>query len=267
MTKNLNSYISELTYAALDCIGCSKVNVNCRAGWYKLLSEKLNDVFSRMFPGDVEYILAGSRGEGVVQINESDVDVMFVWRNYLIVDFGGIESGLNVIKTHSADSPPGYTKLISLDMTSELIGMYFLMQATVRDLNEGHYLISSSCLRNMIEDILRIFESTNTYIRKEIKPSSGPSVPISILNEGCSPYLNAILFEFDFVFAMPYFSSTILTTWKERDRKHQWPPYYVIQEVSETEGFVVPIGPQYSEEQNYEWRICYLPVSKNWYHA
>ncbi|XP_053378745.1 uncharacterized protein LOC128548287 [Mercenaria mercenaria] len=257
MTKNFNCNLSEFTYAALDCIGCSKDNVNCRAGLYKFYAEKSNEVFKRMYPVNVDTIIAGSRGEGVVQLYESDVDVMYVFRNFLCVDSGSNQNGLTVIKAHFSHSPPGYTKLIPLDMTSELLGMGYLMQTTVYDLNEGHILISSSCFRNMFEAYLRIDANINEGIRKEIKPNSGPSVPISFFNDGISPYLNSLLFESDSVYTLPYLSSTIPTSWKERDRKHQWPSHDIIQEVSEMEGFVVPVGPQYSEEQNFEWRICY----------
>lgn len=56
---------------------------------------------------------------------------------------------------------------------------------------------------------------------------------------------------------MPYRSSSFLKTWKKRNRNHQWPAQDVIHEISTTEGFVVPVGHKNSDEQNFEWRICY----------
>ncbi|XP_053378709.1 uncharacterized protein LOC128548249 [Mercenaria mercenaria] len=44
---------------------------------------------------------------------------------------------------------------------------------------------------------------------------------------------------------------------KKRRRLYEWPSSDTIKEVSTTEGYVVPVGHKHSEEQNFEWRVCY----------
>ncbi|XP_053379982.1 uncharacterized protein LOC128548633 [Mercenaria mercenaria] len=90
-------------------------------------------------------------------------------------------------------------------------------------------------------------------------------------SEGVVPFL-ASDYDLMLVFKRCYIwrpsaSSTLLflvitQEWTERERIFEWPSPDVIQDVSTLEGYVVPVGHKLSEEQNFEWRICYTTAER-----
>lgn len=263
MSTQSNAELSKVIYDALDCIGYSKESVNSRAEFWRQ-AYLTNQPNFRKF---LTRICAGSRDEGTARLFESDLDVMIVHENYLCVDHGKIEEGLAVIQTDTTDCPPGYTKLIPLEMNRDFSGPPLISSIIVYDIQKGHHFLSTGCcmnhLRDMLKGNLKYLEARNKFwqqasCQSELKQSSGPSIPVSFTVVPGNTLFHSV--ESDCVFAIPYFSATILETWKERCREYEWLSRDAIKEVSTMEGFVVPVG--HRKEQDLEWRISYITAEQ-----
>lgn len=252
--------VSKLINDVMDCLGYSEEIIRFRATYYKNLAERQTDLFSQVnqqidLRFDIIYV--GSRAEGVATSNSgSDSDVMCVLRNFLVVDEGEPENDISVIQTDMEGCAPGYTKLISLDMNSDTIGSAILPFTTIYNLDEGRFMLLNSYTRNFHELGFGLCNIIFPKLQAKIWQIRGPSITLSVndISEGCFPLETELS---DNVLAMPYLSSSILNKWKERSRRYQWPSESVVEEISAAEGFVVPVGPIFSQEQDFEWRICY----------
>lgn len=260
MAKHSNKHLAKFINDAMDVSGFSKRSICARASFYTYVAGKMNDFAS--YYGEfcpealMEFIMAGSRNEGVVQVEESDMDTMIVFRKCICLDLGRFESGLEVFQTDTSSSPPGYTKLMTT---------YSDREWTIFTNREGDIYLPSSSGRNFLEGLYRVIgNSPFPGFECEISQKSGPSVQIlgKVSNLPMQPNLPAINYEEDNVLAMPFLSGKYLETWKERHREHEWPARDVIRDISSMEGFVVPIGPKFSEDQEFEWRICYTTAEQ-----
>ncbi|XP_045165943.2 uncharacterized protein LOC123529613 [Mercenaria mercenaria] len=257
MSNKSNAELSRMTIAAMDMICYSKEKIESRADLMRRIIAEAEKTFKQSVPGfDLDFVLTGSKGDGIAKLFESDIDVMIVLRKFLCLDNARLENELNIIQILSTDSPPGYTKLNPLDMECNSFGAVFLGFTSAYDLNRGQVFLSSTCARNLMELAYELFPLPYEGVHRQMKQQCGPSVPASIsLNIFTITAWKFPATESDNVIALPYISSSILDVWKKRNRK--WPPPHLCQEVSETEGFVVPVGSSYSEEQNFEWRISF----------
>lgn len=61
--------------------------------------------------------------------------------------------------------------------------------------------------------------------------------------------------ENDSVYALPFFSATLLEKWLSRTRYHEWPSRRLQRKISQMVGHVVPIWHKLSKHKDIEWRI------------
>ncbi|XP_053379983.1 uncharacterized protein LOC128548634 [Mercenaria mercenaria] len=247
---------SALLNSAMDCIGYSKRSIVSRAD----ALNKLCEIFSKTLESvGIEMLLAGSKSEGVVPFHASDYDLMFVFNRCLCVDVGCHEDGLVIIETYNGDCPPGYTKLRPLNI--EHVGnTEFLQLCTVYDISTGVILLKSSNFQQFLSLCNYVIPF---YAGFQIKEAtfSGPAISVTLQTNIVKGLKSASLYG-DQVPALPYYSSSFLQEWTERERIFNWPSPVVIQEVSTMEGYVVTVGHKLSEEQNFEWRICYTTAER-----
>ncbi|XP_045163693.2 uncharacterized protein LOC123528013 [Mercenaria mercenaria] len=247
----MTEQFSSLLNSTLDTMGYSIENISLRAQLSKtvlrMCSEKCTEHFG------LKLLSAGSKAEGVSLIFASDEDAMLVYTDCICVDFGDIENGIYVIRKHLDDSPPGYIKLRPLGAQNETLLPLNLFSMYVPNL--GIVLLSSMCFRNYLT---LIYSKIIPYLGMVTKVSkvSGPALALT-LNRCFLDDVYSADGDADIVPALPYYSSSILEQWKERRRLYQWPSSETIKDVSSTEGYVVPVGHKQSEEQNFEWRVCY----------
>jgi hypothetical protein len=81
------------------------------------------------------------------------------------------------------------------------------------------------------------------------------------INSGSS---STLLFELehDTVHAIPFYNASILPKWSSRARNYDWPSKDLIHEISDMEGFILPIGEKQSETEHIEWRISYVTAER-----
>jgi len=66
----------------------------------------------------------------------------------------------------------------------------------------------------------------------------------------------------DIVFALPFFSTSILNKWQRRERHYEWPSRSLQREISTMIGYVVPVGHKFSQYKDIEWRISYTTAER-----
>ncbi|XP_060559987.1 uncharacterized protein LOC132720025 [Ruditapes philippinarum] len=250
--------LSVTTNTTMDLLGFSEEMIKSRGEIVKQLVSIYTDKLQTFGPCiKMDCMVTGSAGEGISVLGKSDIDLIEIFRNFLCLDNAQVESELCMIQTITADSPPGYTKLNLLKMNSNIAAMGLLGVIAEYDLRSGQVLLHSTCIRNLFE-IVR--NTLGPYLEKdgaktELRKQEGPSVPSTYhLRMPLMSWLDASC-DFDFVIALPYISSTVLDSWRKRDRF--WPPQSVCQDIIDTEAYVVPVGASCSENQNYEWRISF----------
>ncbi|XP_060577636.1 uncharacterized protein LOC132734800 [Ruditapes philippinarum] len=251
------SYFSSLLFHAMDCIGFSRQMILLRADITNKMYETVSENSAKYF--GLELILAGSKSEGITQTNESDNDIMIVLRKCICVDTGRQENDFIVLEAITKDCPPGYTQLRLVNDENMDIPDIFYMSSEY-DIIKGVLLLKSVRIQKFFSLISAEFPSLDG-LKQKYTGINGPAISTIVER---SNYLGINLAKVlnDFVLAMPYYSSSILTEWKKRVRRHEWPPASLIHDVATMEGFVVPIGHKLSEEQHFEWRICYTTAER-----
>jgi hypothetical protein len=250
--------LSVATHTAMDFLGYSKEMIKSRAEIVKHLYSIFSNKLQNLIPWlHFDSMIAGSIGDGIAKLCESDIDFILVFRNFLCLDNAQVESKLCIIQTITEDSPPGYTKLNPLKMNSNIIAKFLFDFTTEYDLCSGQVFLESTSMRNLFEKCINTRSSNIAYdgTYREFRKQQGPSVPSTLhVRIPLMPHINMSC-DTDFVTALPYISSSVLDSWSKRDR--YWPPQSVCQDIIETEAYVVPVGATCSENQNYEWRISF----------
>jgi hypothetical protein len=230
MTPQFSILVSE----AMDSIGYSEQMIGFRAHIFKKWFDVVSLHTTRNY--QMELILAGSKSEGVVPFFGSDFDYMMVSQLWICVDYGRLEDKMIIIETDLNECPPGYTKLRRFIPG---LCMDYIPSAAISEFIKNSDLL---CLHDGYKQIF--------------KTISGPAMN--------SIWQSNILFgvkisdvSTDHVFAIRYYTSTFLRDWAKRSRQFEWPPPNVIEDVSTTEGYIVPVGNKLSEGQSLEWRICF----------
>lgn len=238
----------------MDCLGYSPEAMEMRVKMYEKWTELMNE---RSIDEYKEFLFAGSKSEGTSSIWGSDFDLMLLFKNCICVDDGHDENDMYVVLHYSDQSPPGYTKLRPLNFDDAAPAS--LRTSTVYDLNNGIVLLSSATFQknvSVFHDILPFVSAFKTDVSV-----SGPAL-CALCNLFPSNGKGFSNISFDLVYAMRFYSVSILKEWQQRKREHEWPTQTIIQEVSSSEGYIVPVGPVFSEEQNLEWRICYATAER-----
>ncbi|XP_053378881.1 uncharacterized protein LOC123527968 [Mercenaria mercenaria] len=248
---------STLLNSAMDCIGYSKTMIVSR----KELCNKYVSNYSQTCSGHLggEVMLAGSKSEGVLPFYASDFDYMTVLNTCVCVDVGCQEDGLVVIETYNKGCPPGYTKLKLLNTENTLTAV-ILHMCSVYDISKGVVLLKSTDLQH-IRALDYVAMPSYQGLGRKCLSVTGPAISLTIQPEVVKGMKTSNIYV-DQVLAIRLYSSSVLQEWKERKRVFEWPSPDNIQDISTMEGYVVPVGPKYSEEQNFEWRICYTTAER-----
>ncbi|XP_060577640.1 uncharacterized protein LOC132734803 [Ruditapes philippinarum] len=243
--KIMASYFSNLLSEAMDCIGYSEKIIKVRAHTCKEIFEVASQSYL------MEAILAGSKSEGVVPIHDSDIDIMYVSPFCICVDHGRLEDNIIIIETDMNDCPSGYTKLRSLGLCY-CFGIHLMINSDNMDFTTA--MPDIMMYRNS-----RYFPDNNPYINSYKQVNKTTSGPADLANGWQSKILGLICdgVSIDCVSAIRYYSTKLLQKWAKRNRQFDWPPHDVIEDVSTTEGYIVPFGNKLSTGQNLEWRICF----------
>ncbi|XP_060577635.1 uncharacterized protein LOC132734798 [Ruditapes philippinarum] len=251
------SYFSSILFHAMDCIGFSRQMILLRSdianNMYETVSENCAEYLC------MEVILAGSKSEGVTQTNASDNDLMLVLRKCICVDTGRQENDFIVLEAITKDCPPGYTQLRLVNDGNMDIPDIFYM-ASEYDIIKGVLLLKSAGFHKFFTLVSADIPSFDG-LEQKYTAINGPAFSMIVERSNYLGIKSAKIYN-DHVLAMPYYSFTILTEWKNRVRHYEWPPASLIHDVSTMEGFVVPIGHKLSEEQHFEWRICYTTAER-----
>ncbi|XP_060569323.1 uncharacterized protein LOC132727762 [Ruditapes philippinarum] len=236
---------SKLFSEAMDCLGYSEQMIGFRAYILKEIFDVASERFTRIL--QTEMIPAGSKSEGVVPFMGSDFDTMIVSQFLICVDHGRLENKMFIIVTDTNECPPGYTKLRPL-VPGHCTGIPSMLNSGYLD------YIPSATISEMFKNM--DIPSVHDGYKQRYKTLSGPALS-SILQFNALFGVKQTDASYDNVIAIRYYTSTILREWAERSRQFDWPPPDVIEDVSTTEGYIVPVGHKFSEEQSLEWRICF----------
>ncbi|XP_060567625.1 uncharacterized protein LOC132726331, partial [Ruditapes philippinarum] len=240
MSKQEDMKLSLMTCSVLDYLGFSKKQIMLRSN---LVEGNFISPTQALYS---KALLVGSSGEGV-ELADSDYDCMFILSDVICVDEGCDNDGeLIILGTDYSKTAPGYTKVVSISMSDKCVCSLQFKQCCTYDILEKGKLISSEKLRDFYATIAANCQTFGIYITQ-----NGPATTSSDFLSDC-----------DFVQSVQFYGGNYLRKWKERVKNYEWPSLEISKEVSEMEGYVVPIGDKQSDMQAFEWRICYTTAEK-----
>ncbi|XP_045203222.2 uncharacterized protein LOC123556514 [Mercenaria mercenaria] len=234
--------LSLIISSTLDHFGYSREMISFRSKSYDNIG---NLIQKKKFGNEpVTVMCVGSAGEGV-ELSDSDLDLMLLTDTIVCTDQAMDNKHLNILKTDYTNSCPGYTKVVSTHLVMDTITGSACYNSSTNVSPEGHPYISSGVFKNMI------YQNTDKFLPL-LTPfctitSNGPAATSQMFNSK----------KIDWVFSVSYFGNTILSKWANRKRFNNWPSNAMIKQISEMEGYIVPVGNKESENQGLEWRICY----------
>ncbi|XP_053395646.1 nucleotidyltransferase MB21D2-like [Mercenaria mercenaria] len=257
MSKNEDRELSLLICSTLDTFGFKKQNVSMRS---KYLEEDVNCLFGTLEKIGNPYMVTvvGSSGEGV-QLSDSDTDLMSVIRDVVCVDKGCINENFTVLETDYTYTAPGYTKVVStyiprISAVNNFQTSPIFYFSCMYDTLARYPYISSEKIRNLYRHI----DSPLSGIVKHDWPyetaTNGPAFTVTGTDTS--------RFDNDNVFSICFYGGEYLKKWANRTRFCTWSSCEIVKEISEMEGYIVPIGDKESDNQNIEWRICYTTAEK-----
>ncbi|XP_045157092.2 uncharacterized protein LOC123523488 [Mercenaria mercenaria] len=251
MSGKADEDISRLVYTTLDTFGYHLESVSFRSKVYDYMSNIATLCNSREgIPHSVVFV--GSLGEGV-GLSDSDTDTMVIIGDTICVDKASAQRHFNILELDYATSPPGYTKIVPVSLDKEKDSYAWFKSSYMYISQTGCPYISSAVFcktaYKMVEKI-----STNRYdgLNKTEMTNNGPATTRTIEALG----------EHDIVPSIYVFGGDHLRKWKDRTRLNTWPSINLVQEISQKEGYIVPVGDKLSDSQILEWRICYTTAEK-----
>ncbi|XP_060584708.1 uncharacterized protein LOC132740754 [Ruditapes philippinarum] len=241
----------------LDSFGYSKEQIELRSKEMDYSLQKIeitaNSFFKYSLLPELTYVSAGSTGEGI-RLSDSDIDYMNAFQDIICVDEGFENSVCVVLESDRTSTAPGYTKIVlisnldSFDLrTSSMIEKYMYLQIMSKYRTQsGKKYISSEQFKGITLDAMNLFGL------KIFGKCSGPAFQPN----------DDLKVQIDSVISIYFYGGNYLNKWTNRSRNHAWPTSEVVNEVSQMEGYIVPIGDKQSDMQAYEWRICYTTAEK-----
>lgn len=226
----------------LNKLGYSNEAVQERRKLFKMMGKILTG------QNRLEHIyVAGSKGEGLTRIRESDLDILSI--NYRIqcsesrykivkhLDYE-IPWDFTLISSHCA---PGYTFLF-LSRQGSSNGIHKLLVPV----GNGQLCLSSSL---WLDDLEEMFHKPVPGVASllKVKPRQGPSIP----------YEQHGGINFDRVSAIFCLCPTILHEWLVRPRRHDWPSWELRVEVILMGANLSPVGCKKNDLQSLDWRTCF----------
>ncbi|KAH3708992.1 hypothetical protein DPMN_068452 [Dreissena polymorpha] len=188
---------------------------------------------------DETAITAGSKGEGLTCIAESDRDLLYVVNGILC-----LEAGINIY-TIPDDKDlfrmvtcvyPGHCMLLQERQRQNCL------QAIHNALCDNGYggNLLSNCL--WVDEYLEHWTPLPGDLRHE---RAGPSTPVTLGG----------VFHSDLASGLRWHCPSILHKWGARSR--HWPPPSIVQKVVSLGAYLKPVGFKGGEFNHMEWRICF----------
>lgn len=246
MSTREDNELSLIISSTLDSFGFSKKQIILRSECLNEIAKHVSDDARDLFT----ISLVGSSGEGV-KLSSSDVDVMYTLSDVICVDEGFDNKEFIILKSDRSDAAPGYTKVVSISKPDNL-SYSMIHSACSFEPHTKRTFISSEKLKRFISTILEHCMRSGDYGYKT--EANGPAETLS------SPDYAAP--EVDNVMCIYFFGGDYLRKWTDRSRMYTWPSQEVIKEISQMEGYIVPVGDKQSDMQALEWRICYTTAEK-----
>ncbi|KAH3865675.1 hypothetical protein DPMN_028717 [Dreissena polymorpha] len=185
------------------------------------------------------YIITGSKGEGLSNFLESDVDIMYVNNRVFCLEddvkSSAFPGEITVLRSLSRRSYHGHCRLLLERRGTTIIRQ---VDDAFCDDGYGRELLSSDLFVNNWSKV-KNWEGIVQHER------AGPSIPTTELGN----------LHRDKVHALHYYCPNILSTWAARPR--HWPPTEVVKYVVSLGAFLTPVGLKGSEYQHVEWRVCF----------
>ncbi|XP_045186400.2 uncharacterized protein LOC123544391 [Mercenaria mercenaria] len=218
----------------------------------------MNCQIESCYEQSLRMIPAGSFAEGLY-LSGSDQDFMFVVKDAVCLDQGSESEHFIVLETDYTNTPPGYTKALYTNIpgTNQHQVSTILSFGICGYKSVANYpYVSSAKFRSSCYGIHTMRPmSTKNGIESNIRTTNGPAITNTVqIGNSC--------FERDTVYSVYFYGSDILLKWANRRRLYNWPSVEIVKEISEMEGYIVPVGDKQSENQNLEWRICYTAAEK-----
>jgi hypothetical protein len=192
---------------------------------------------------------------------QGDYDLMFVDDDIVCVDEPGGLREFSILKTEYNDrTPPGYVKVVAENLRADSTMGLFCSKSFSYQNDTGKPFVSSTIFKNYWNQISLAFSlSMYDNISEDDISFNGPAAT-KFVNVQYGP--EGISFSTDNVYAIYLYTSKFLEQWKQRPRYNQWPDECLIEEIAQSEGYIVPIGSVESENPDLEWRVSYVTAEQ-----
>jgi len=221
----------------------------------------------------IEYIAAGSSGEGVALGGGSDRDFIIKVNDLMCVDQWQEMEERFVLQNEYSKTTPGYVRLLArIDFNEEDEVNMMLQSVTRRCFFSWNNYMSSSLFSQHATDFMQTI-STNAmplYDFVELHHMlNGPALTTRAITTMQFESGNVLELkqETDLVFGLPFYSHEVMAKWLKRKRNYEWPSTHLQTDISKMEGVVVPVGDKLSYESDIEWRISYTTAEKKLVHS
>ncbi|XP_045159169.1 uncharacterized protein LOC123524772 [Mercenaria mercenaria] len=240
--------LSRLIYTTLDTVGFQRECVTFRSKAQTKINESLNSNFAK-YEIPLTHLFVGSTSEGTA-LGNSDTDFMTVIPDSVCVDKANTSGYFNFFEADYTNTAPGYTKVVIANLDEESPFQIFFDDSQMYKSSAGRAYISSTIFRNFHYQIAQAIPVSAYFHQSNENDCTKTSGPATTLQIGYA--LNV-----DNVFSVYFYGSSHLRSWAVRLRSCKWPSADLIREISQMEGYIVPVGNKFSDTQNIEWRICY----------
>ena len=224
----------------LDSMGYSEWIIQTRREAYNLFENELN-----MNCEGINYVVSGSRREGLCGLYENDIDILVYLPGIVAVHQRGavnVPYDIDIEGNWEVETKlcsPGYCLLL-LNGTPEELDE--LVRPCFCALESDKICLSSERFLRMVHTHAR-----GTSADVIVRSLAGPSIPFNI--EG--------LIDIDSVVSVTCHCPAQLDDWFKRPRRYDWPSPALLQDVVSTPGNITAVGCKEDVFGKMEWRFCF----------
>lgn len=224
-------------FRVLDSIGYSDHMVQVRRMAWRMWT----DVYTEGIEAPYRLVTAGSKGEGLTKLEESDWDIVHIHPYILCIDDLTLLPPVPDSTTHFAMkyTSPGYCILELVRWGNKIHECIFKSMVIFR----GTYVLSSSVFSSEMESIMPV--PSMFSVKK-----TGPAITQTYDAE----------MSYDNVHSISFDCSHILQKRLGRNCENDWPPGSVREVIKQMKGNLVATGIKSSETRYLEWRLCFNEI-------
>lgn len=227
--------LSKLTWFLVDKAGYNSAMIQHRRWCYEMIGK------TQSF-GTVKIVVAGSKGEGISRMPESDIDQLIFCLDIICGEWGSHEYSYKtpwIFKMNTCDASPGYTLLFPtrLGYSENILNCFSHYRSTV--------CLSSSMWLDYVGNMHQI--ASDFFPMIDMKPREGPSMPIKVYNNVTRDFVHSILCH----------CPTILYEWLIRPRRYEWPSWELRVDILRLPANVCAVGCKKDTSSKHEWRFCF----------